>query len=73
MIGFAVGALSVLTPFYFHALQDWDLADKTTLFPPEAGSIIGFYSQIWLVGGIVGVLLALAAVGASQHFKARPR
>ncbi len=72
-IGFAAGALIVFTPLYLHALEDWDLADKTTFFPQEFGSIACFYSQLWLVGGTVGALLALLAVGALRHFKAKQK
>lgn len=70
-IGFAAGALIVFTPLYLHALEDWDLSDKTTFFPREFGTIACFYSQLWLVGGALGALLALLAVGALRHFKAK--
>lgn len=72
-IGFAAGALIAFTPLYLHALEDWDLADKTTFFPREFGSIVCFYSQLWLVGGVVGTLLALLIVGALRHFKAKQK
>ena len=72
-IGFAAGALIVFTPLYLHALEDWDLSDKTTFFPREFGSIACFYSQLWLVGGAVGALLALLAVGALRRFKAKEK
>jgi len=73
VVGFALGALSIFTPLYLHALKDWDLDEKATLFPAELGSMVSFYHQLWLVGGIVGALLALAAVCAFQWLKTRSK
>lgn len=70
-IGFAAGALIVFTPLYIHALEDWDLADKTTFFPREFGSTVSFYSQLWLVGGAVGALLVLLTIAVLRSFHAK--
>ena len=69
VIGCVSGSLITFAPFYFHALEDWDLADKSTLFPREIGDIIGFYAPMWLVGGAIGAALGLAAFGITRFLK----
>ncbi|MBZ0189089.1 MAG: hypothetical protein K8F91_22785 [Candidatus Obscuribacterales bacterium] len=58
--GFVIGGLVTLLPFYLHALNDWDLSDKSTLFPAEAIQIVQFYSSTWMIGAVIGALLFIA-------------
>lgn len=70
-MGSFFGAIGVLCPFYFHALNDWDLTTKTTLFPPETLSIIAFYSKEWIIGAIAGATIGLASVIISERLRSK--
>lgn len=67
--GLLIGGLGTLLPFYFHALNDWDLADKTTLFPKEMGNIVLSYSQYWICGAVIGATVGLAIYAATQKIR----
>lgn len=71
LLGLLIGGFGTLLPFYFHALNDWDLVDKTTLFPREMGSIIQSYSQFWICGAVVGAAIGLATFAAFKKFSTK--
>lgn len=71
LAGLLLGAFITFVPFYLHALEDWELADKTTFFPRELGDIASFYSHIWSAGGIAGAVLGLVALGTIRHFNSK--
>lgn len=66
--GLCLGGIGTLLPFYFHALNDWDLSDKTTLFPREIGIIVQTYSQFWISGAIAGLFAGMGFFALYKRF-----